>query len=1338
MNISRNKRRGCKSKRSNRTKRSNNNTQYGGGVNITIKWGKQAFENLPVDLSAPVVKLRDYLSKLSRVPADKLKLVIGGKMLKDDESLELSGLKDGSVLTMYGTATTPGVKVDMRYYHDSKSPNSGSAHGSNISNRSNRPKKSLRRLFRSNRSLRPKFKSSMPAPARAHSAPTGVQKSTNSFYDDYTIFTYDNSPECRAMIGLDHPMLANVTVNDYMHASCRINDDLVNNFSNPIEEKREQMKISQKFFANVYHALPNGLDNSRAKTTPSKGQRQTLKPNVTSMAPQQNIMNMKSIGVGVSGRAGVIATGGGTPAPAPIEYTDSEQILDLKTILTYDKVKKFIALANKNSNPKLGWTRRAELFIKYMFLDTDIFDVRANGIGVLTGSMASGKKVTDSKFPISSVSYRKHVDSTKTSIVSTGPPVRIKVEGLDRNWGSQNLNSETIMPTLNSDMHTEAAPTEYMNISKILGRYKHMSPIESKHFIFSIILFVLKNLNDEELTEVILSVYGKAETDDLPVWDEQSDRTDKNEKVRMEFKRIHGLFRAVIPDDKLPYSAFFTTFTNNTRLFTGHVQMTRPFDPESLKSRTVAVLDRAGASLITAALQTIGKKITKKITMRGEAGDVVRDVTTPPEYDTYRNFIEFIYRRIMNGFDDSREFDFTIDPVGDPRAKRLEITAIKVKGGFEDIGIFYEMKNQDIISFTPKVETIEGVDVAVPGKGIITGKCNPIDKGVLDPDAAFFYKEEGRKNESDLQFARLQLARVTTPQKLNAKIEQSDGLSDDITTITNFEDKKNFFANRLVHDSIPYVLKNDFKTVDVSNMWLTDKSLTHWVFQTKSRIEGKLDKLMGHLSNLVYQPNDVIADVNLRYLEKIDTFSKNKFVYVGAFDPDPSYPIAFTEGSSEPPKISYSRVHVWLKTYSTKKDHELYIIVRGSKSGYDWESCDLDIIMGVLQNERSLLMPVILCNIIDYMNSCLTLTPGTDDDRSKKIAKALRNGGNHKAIQMFSSGHSLGGFLAMSMAHTILAKHLTNGISFSHITGVSRSIEKDRLYLKPYIIPIVFDPYLGMGSAVHNAFAFLPYVRIHSCIDTVAIVKEPTSGTDLVSQEPNFRRKWDFLNPIVQTLDNIQNKIGRYDDVASRYFLAYIQNMYSDTRYNTKMGQFITFHYRNVYNHFADPKIYYRTADDIDRVANDMRIGHDLLQMVGLSAQYVFFNTPTKFYVETGLPSPFDKQSIQSMRYNFPIPQNISVAPEYTITTTEVESFPYPIVNVISELELGLSVLTEDRHVRANVMKSDFTTIGSYTLDGEAGDFINFEIKERSKWLKVCQSELIKEMNDFTSSMGDE
>jgi hypothetical protein len=476
---------------------------------------------------------------------------------------------------------------------------------------------------------------------------------------------------------------------------------------------------------------------------------------------------------------------------------------------------------------------------------------------------------------------------------------------------------------------------------------------------------------------------------------------------------------------------------------------------------------------------------------------------------------------------------------------------------------------------------------------------------------------------------------------------------------------------------------------------------------------------MGDLSNLVYQPNDVIADVSSKYME--NTSGPNKFVYVGPFDHDPSYPLAFTEGSSssEQPKVTFSRVHVWLKTFSDRKDHELYIIVRGSKSGYDWESCDTDIIMGVLQNERSTGMPVILCDIIEYMNSCLTSSDGDGDARSKKIADALNNGGKKgKAIQMFSSGHSLGGYLAMSLTHTALAKHLINGISFTNITGVDRT-NKGRIFLKPYIIPIVFDPYLGMGSAVHSAFSSLPYVRIHSCIDTEAVIKTPTSGPHLVFGQ------------------NLSDILGRYDDVASRYFLAYIQNMYSNTDFNYRMGQFFTFHYKNVYNHFNDPKIYYRTEGVVDRTKNDMRIGHDLLQMVGSSAQYAFFHTPTKFYLKTNLPPPFDKQSFQVTRYNFPIPKTVSIIPEYVISDEIVDEGGG---HYESELDLDVYVLTEDRHVRANVMKTDFSKVKKdYTNDEvlKENAVMEFEPKEQSEWLKKCQHDLKYEMEDFTSSVED-
>lgn len=1224
-------------------------------------------------------------------------------------------------------------------------------------------KKSFRsnRLFRSNTSMKPNFKSSMsaPAPARAHSAPTGDQKSAVDL-DDYNMFTYDNSPECRAMIGLDHPMLADVTVNDYMHASCRINENLVNNSLKPIEEKHEQMKISQKFFAEVSEGLPKGLgdnspakttprDNSPAKTTPSKAQRQS------------SLISSKS--------------GGATPVvDKPIDYvaTDPAQVLDLTQILTYDKLKKFIALSNRNNSTKLGWTHRAELFIKYMFLDSDTFKIYEN-YGVLSGSV--DKKVADSNFKISSASYRKHADSTEKAVLTTGPPNRVKLEGLDRIGDKQNMNWQTIMPTLNSDMHTENVTFDDMNISKLLGRYKQMSSIETKHFIFSIILFILIRLTDKELTEAISpEIYPHLDTQELAF-------------MHASFKEINSLFTNLIPNDSpgiLPYSAFITTFTNNISHFTGYIQMARPFSKKNMGLRAVVRAADKGYGIFRGAAATaadhvpILRSVLPRVvaTFEGLFGSTVRKfgkakepfvfpheisavrhAESLPEYNEYHNFIDYFYKRIMNGFNDEKEFNFKIDPMGDPLAKRLQITTIPVDGN--DIGIFTEIRNQDIISFTPTLERKANhpeLDRAAPGEGIITGICKEGDEGVLDPEAAFFYLKDHGKKQLEQAAAFAQINReIRSVAQLNEKIKQLEDIIPECEGEEDFYRKKHMLAERLVVSTIPYILKQDFASLHgpkISNLLVSDNSMFHWVYQIKSRIEGKLDKLMGHLSNLVYQPNDVIADVSLKYLEKNDgSKMSNKFVYVGPFDHDPSYPLAFTEGSTESPKVCYSRVHVWLKTFSTQRDHELYIIVRGSKSEYDWASCDIDIIMGVLQNERSLIMPVILCDIIEYMNSCLTAKK--PDHTQQKIAKALRNG-DHKAIQMFASGHSLGGYLAMSLAHTALAKHLTAGISFQEITGVSRRKKDNKLYLKPYIIPIVFDPYLGMGSAIHNAFSFLPYVRIHSCMETDTVVKEPTLGTS--------DQVWAKGDPL-----------GRYDDVASRFFLAYIQNMYSDTRYNSEMGQFITFRYKNVYNYFSDSKIYYPTDKLQDRIMSDMRIGHDLLQMVGTEAQYVFFNTPTNFYVKTGLPTPFDKQSIQSLRYNFPVPENVSVIPEYRYTLVEEreeglmgeEEAPAGIDELKIKTELDLmyydlaqwrnpgnfskeewakfSEKEKEARVRAaaatkststSLLKTDFSKITTYNLDGST-PYMNFEPKEKYAWLKECGAALSSEMQVFTSSV---
>lgn len=56
-------------------------------VRVSVKWGTQKFDQLPLDLTAPVAKFRQLLYELTCVPTDKQKLILKGQTLKDDTNL---------------------------------------------------------------------------------------------------------------------------------------------------------------------------------------------------------------------------------------------------------------------------------------------------------------------------------------------------------------------------------------------------------------------------------------------------------------------------------------------------------------------------------------------------------------------------------------------------------------------------------------------------------------------------------------------------------------------------------------------------------------------------------------------------------------------------------------------------------------------------------------------------------------------------------------------------------------------------------------------------------------------------------------------------------------------------------------------------------------------------------------------------------------------------------------------------------------------------------------------------------------------------------------------------
>ena len=76
-------------------------------VNIKLKWNKEVFENVEIDLTQNVAAFKDTVYKLTAVPKDRQKLMAKGAWtgtLKDDADLSAAGLKEGHQIMLMGSA----------------------------------------------------------------------------------------------------------------------------------------------------------------------------------------------------------------------------------------------------------------------------------------------------------------------------------------------------------------------------------------------------------------------------------------------------------------------------------------------------------------------------------------------------------------------------------------------------------------------------------------------------------------------------------------------------------------------------------------------------------------------------------------------------------------------------------------------------------------------------------------------------------------------------------------------------------------------------------------------------------------------------------------------------------------------------------------------------------------------------------------------------------------------------------------------------------------------------------------------------------------------------------
>ena len=71
---------------------------------VNVKWGKQTFKDVEIDTSQDVTSFKTILMSLSNVLPEKQKVMIKGKVVKDEDDLTKFPLKDGMTIMMMGTA----------------------------------------------------------------------------------------------------------------------------------------------------------------------------------------------------------------------------------------------------------------------------------------------------------------------------------------------------------------------------------------------------------------------------------------------------------------------------------------------------------------------------------------------------------------------------------------------------------------------------------------------------------------------------------------------------------------------------------------------------------------------------------------------------------------------------------------------------------------------------------------------------------------------------------------------------------------------------------------------------------------------------------------------------------------------------------------------------------------------------------------------------------------------------------------------------------------------------------------------------------------------------------
>lgn len=278
--------------------------------------------------------------------------------------------------------------------------------------------------------------------------------------------------------------------------------------------------------------------------------------------------------------------------------------------------------------------------------------------------------------------------------------------------------------------------------------------------------------------------------------------------------------------------------------------------------------------------------------------------------------------------------------------------------------------------------------------------------------------------------------------------------------------------------------------------------------RVKDITEDSTAELCGILSRLVYCDTSVIqgffkGDSNIKYLMPLD--------------PDP-------EWLGEYPDVIKHRIHVFYKENpAVKNEFSVFIVFRGSLTSRDWLETNLDITLaskrGVAFNHRIINFPVFISRIKNKFNDL-------------KLKNAI--------VRFYSTGHSLGGYLAL-----MLSSYSYSLFPFSGNKNDPHNNKKDPynisqpkgLHITYYKIiePIVFNPFGGTLNRRGKALAAVYNYDSHSYRDAF------TSYLEIIRSGEVHRIKagpsgissfYDIASgPIVSSINNTSLQLIEYQNI---------------------------------------------------------------------------------------------------------------------------------------------------------------------------------------------------------------